>query len=39
MELDQLSEEEVPKLELATGIPTVYDIDEEGKVVGKEIMD
>jgi 2,3-bisphosphoglycerate-dependent phosphoglycerate mutase len=39
MELDQLSEEEVPKLELATGIPTVYDINEEGKVVGKEIMD
>jgi 2,3-bisphosphoglycerate-dependent phosphoglycerate mutase len=39
MELDKLSEEEVPKLELATGIPIIYDIDEEGKVVSKEIME
>jgi 2,3-bisphosphoglycerate-dependent phosphoglycerate mutase len=39
MELDQLSEEEVPNLELKTGIPLVYDIDSDGTVVGKEILE
>lgn len=38
MGLDNLSEEEVPKLELNTGIPIVYDLNEEGKVVGKQIL-
>lgn len=38
MELDRLSEEEVPNLELKTGIPTIYDLNLEGKVVGKEVL-
>lgn len=38
MALDNLSKEEVPMLELATGVPIVYDINEEGKVIGKEIL-
>ena len=38
MELDRLSEAEVPNLELKTGIPIVYDFNEEGNVVGKEIL-
>jgi bisphosphoglycerate-dependent phosphoglycerate mutase len=36
--LDRLSEAEVPNLELKTGIPIVYDFNEEGNVVGKEIL-
>lgn len=39
MVLDDLNEQEVPNLNLATGIPLVYDIDADGKVVGKEILD
>lgn len=38
MDLEHLSEEEVPELELKTGIPIAYDINEEGKVVRKEIL-
>ena len=39
MVLDNLNEEEVPHLNLATGIPIVYDINSEGKVVSKEVLD
>lgn len=39
MQLDNLSEEEVPKLELATGVPIIYEIDAEGKVVNKLILE
>lgn len=39
MYLDNLSEEEVPQLELATGIPVVYDLDEEGKVTNKVTLE
>lgn len=39
MDLDKLTPEEVPLLELATGVPTVYDIDSEGKVTNKIILD
>jgi 2,3-bisphosphoglycerate-dependent phosphoglycerate mutase len=39
MSLDQMSEADIPLLELATGIPIVYEIDGEGQVVGKEILD
>jgi bisphosphoglycerate-dependent phosphoglycerate mutase len=28
MQLDQLAEDEVPGLELATGVPLVYELDE-----------
>lgn len=38
MELDNLSPEEVPKLELKTGVPLVYELNLEGKVVGKKIL-
>ncbi|MBE9167390.1 2,3-bisphosphoglycerate-dependent phosphoglycerate mutase [Pleurocapsales cyanobacterium LEGE 06147] len=39
MYLDNLSPEEVPQLELKTGIPIVYDIDSEGQVTAKVILD
>ncbi|MGQ4648414.1 2,3-bisphosphoglycerate-dependent phosphoglycerate mutase [Lyngbya aestuarii] len=38
MELDNLSEEVVPSLELATGVPIVYDFDESGKATNKIIL-
>jgi 2,3-bisphosphoglycerate-dependent phosphoglycerate mutase len=38
MKLDNLSEEEVPKLELTTGVPIVYDLDESSKVTNKSIL-
>ncbi len=39
MELDQLAPDEVPGLELATGIPLVYDLDEDGTVRSKQTLD
>lgn len=39
MELDQLSPDEVVELELATGVPIVYEMDTEGKVLNKAILD
>ncbi len=39
MELDQLSPEEVVKLEIATGVPIIYEIDETGKVLSKKILE
>ncbi|MBD0336742.1 MAG: 2,3-bisphosphoglycerate-dependent phosphoglycerate mutase [Cyanobacteria bacterium Co-bin13] len=39
MVLDNLKEEDVPTLELVTGIPIVYEFDGEGKVVNKVILD
>ena len=38
MELDQLAPEEVPGLELATGIPLVYELDEDGTVRSRELL-
>jgi 2,3-bisphosphoglycerate-dependent phosphoglycerate mutase len=38
MYLDQLSREQVLELNLATGVPIVYDIDAEGKVRGKQVL-
>jgi 2,3-bisphosphoglycerate-dependent phosphoglycerate mutase len=37
MKLDQLSPQQVVELELATGVPLVYDVDGDGKVTAKEI--
>jgi 2,3-bisphosphoglycerate-dependent phosphoglycerate mutase len=39
MDLDQLTPDEVVKLELATGVPIVYDIGPEGQVSNKKILD
>lgn len=39
MQLDQLSEEEVPGLELRTGVPLVYDLAEDGSVLGRRTLD
>ena len=39
MELDDLAEDEVPGLELATGVPVVYDLAEDGTVRGKEVWE
>ena len=38
MELDQLDEDEVPGLELATGVPLVYDLAEDGTVRAKRTL-
>jgi 2,3-bisphosphoglycerate-dependent phosphoglycerate mutase len=39
MQLDQLEEDEVPGLELATGVPLVYELDEHGTVLSKHVHD
>ncbi|MBW3620242.1 MAG: histidine phosphatase family protein, partial [Actinobacteria bacterium] len=39
MQLDQLAEDEVPGLELRTGIPLVYDLAEDGTVQDKRTLD
>lgn len=39
MKLDNLTPEQVSSLELPTGVPVVYDIDEHGKVQGKKILE
>lgn len=39
MQLDKLSKEEVLELNLATGVPIVYDLSPEGEVLGKKILD
>jgi 2,3-bisphosphoglycerate-dependent phosphoglycerate mutase len=38
MMLDRLSPEEVTTLELATGVPIVYDLDISGEAIGKKIL-
>lgn len=38
MHLDQLSPEEVVKLELGTAVPIVYEIDEQGIVQSKDVL-
>lgn len=39
MDLDGLDEEGVLALELGTGVPVVYDLDEDGTVLGKQVWD
>jgi 2,3-bisphosphoglycerate-dependent phosphoglycerate mutase len=39
MKLDELSPDEVVKLELATGLPVVYDLSPDGEVLSKSILD
>lgn len=38
MELDNLEPDEVPGLELATGVPIIYEINEQGTVIHKESL-
>ena len=38
MDLEHMSGEEIVKTELGTGVPIVYKIDEEGKVLDKQIL-
>lgn len=38
MKLDELSPEQVVKLEIATGVPIVYQLDENGKVKSKRVL-
>ena len=38
MSLDKLSKEEVVELNIATGVPIVYDIDKKGVVTNKVIL-
>lgn len=39
MELDQLTGEEVAVLELATGVPIIYEIDPNGQILDKVVLD
>lgn len=39
MQLDDLAEDEVPGLELATGVPLVYELSEDGEVRSKKTLD
>ena len=39
MHLDGLNTEEVPHLELATGVPIVYEFDARGQILDKQILD
>jgi len=39
MKLDNLSPDEVTKLEIATGVPIVYQLDDEGRVRSKRILE
>lgn len=39
MQLDALTPEQVLELNLATGVPLVYELDTDGKVLGKSILD
>lgn len=39
MELEQISEDEIMGVELATGIPLVYDLDRDGTVRGKRMLE
>lgn len=39
MQLDGLAEDEVPGLELATGVPLVYELTEDGEVTSKQTLD
>jgi 2,3-bisphosphoglycerate-dependent phosphoglycerate mutase len=39
MQLDNLAEDEVPGLELATGVPLVYELSEDGEVLSKMTLD
>lgn len=39
MTVDNLSQEEVLNLEPTTGIPILYDINEQGKVISKTTLD
>jgi len=39
MHLEELSPEEIIKVELPTGTPIIYDLDEEGNVLNKEIRE
>ena len=38
MKLDGLTKSEVLKLEIPTGVPIVYEIDNKGKILGKKIL-
>jgi 2,3-bisphosphoglycerate-dependent phosphoglycerate mutase len=38
MELDQISEHDIPNLELATGVPIVYELDSAGQVLSRKIL-
>lgn len=39
MYLEQISEAKIPLLELSTGVPIVYELDSEGKVLSKQVLD
>ena len=38
MDLDKLTEEQVLKLEIPTGVPIVYEFDRNGKILSKKIL-
>jgi 2,3-bisphosphoglycerate-dependent phosphoglycerate mutase len=38
VELDRLSPEVIPNLELVTGVPIIYDVDDTGQATNKIIL-
>jgi 2,3-bisphosphoglycerate-dependent phosphoglycerate mutase len=38
MELENISEEDIPNLELGTGVPLVYEMDQSGQVLEKKVL-
>lgn len=38
MELENISEVDIPNLELGTGVPLVYEIDTEGQIIDKKVL-
>jgi hypothetical protein len=39
MDLEHISQAEIPNLELITGIPIVYEFNSEGRIISKEILE
>jgi bisphosphoglycerate-dependent phosphoglycerate mutase len=39
MTLDNLGEDEVAGLEVATAVPMIYELDVHGRVLGKDLLD
>ena len=38
MYLENISEQDIPNLNIPTGVPYIYDIDKDGKIIKKEIL-
>ncbi len=39
MHIENLSKDEIPQLELATGVPVIYDVNSKGDITSKVVLD